>query len=415
MTNALSIKERIAAADMIVASQPSDIEVDRQLLGLDHSAIAPELGLGIIQTLRHSDAPDLGSVMLEQLGSMTPTIREGAIELMLSRPAMAAELLTAVESGTIKFSELSLIQKQRLSEYPDGKLRDRAKSLLATGQENVSSDRKEVVAQFADLANEQGNAVNGKAVFTKNCAVCHRYQGEGTTVGPDLTGMGVHGKQQLLVHISGSQPRRRRQLSGLHRCDSRMAACSTACSPANRRRASNSSTAKAKRHAILREEIDELTRTGKSLMPDGFEKQLSRAELSDVLEFLTQRSKFVPLDLRRVATISSVSGMFQTPGSDVERLVFDDWGTKTFAGVPFYPLDPQGGRVRNAIMLHGDLGDGRAQDAAIGSIALRHCRQSHSFSQRRERMGIPLDKGRQRIDDRTPALRRRRRQKTTRS
>jgi hypothetical protein len=24
--------------------------------------------------------------------------------------------------------------------------------------------------------------------------------------------------------------------------------------------------------------------------------------------------------------------------------------------VPFYPIDPQGGRVRNAIMLHGDLG-----------------------------------------------------------
>jgi hypothetical protein len=83
-----------------------------------------------------------------------------------------------------------------------------------------------------------------------------------------------------------------------------------------------------KRRAVLREDIDELTRTGKSFMPDGFEKQLSREQLADILEFLTQRTQFVPLDLRRVATISSARGMFQTPGSDVERLVFDDWGAK---------------------------------------------------------------------------------------
>jgi uncharacterized protein len=52
-----------------------------------------------------------------------------------------------------------------------------------------------------------------------------------------------------------------------------------------------------------------------------------------------------------------VPGFFQTPGSEVERLVFDDWGTKTFAGVPFYPIDPQDGRIRNVIMLHADLGN----------------------------------------------------------
>jgi hypothetical protein len=31
-------------------------------------------------------------------------------------------------------------------------------------------------------------------------------------------------------------------------------------------------------------------------------------------------------------------------------------GSQTFAGVPFYPIDPQDGRTRNVIMLHGDLG-----------------------------------------------------------
>jgi hypothetical protein len=60
--------------------------------------------------------------------------------------------------------------------------------------------------------------------------------------------------------------------------------------------------------------------------------------------------------MHRVATITSVSGMFQTPGSKSESLLFDDWGVKTVDGVPFYPIDPQGGRVRNVILLHSDRG-----------------------------------------------------------
>ena len=167
--------------------------------------------------------------------------------------------------------------------------------------------------------------------------------------------MGVHGKQQLMVHILDPN----RDVEGNYQAyivvltDGRVL---------NGLLAGESTTSvdlidgEGKRQAILREQIDELTRTGKSLMPEGFEKQLSRNELSDLLEFLTQRTRFVPLEMHRVATISSTSGMFQTPGSNVERIVFDDWGAKTLAGVPFYPIDPQNGRVRNVIMLHGDLG-----------------------------------------------------------
>jgi putative heme-binding domain-containing protein len=45
--------------------------------------------------------------------------------------------------------------------------------------------------------------------------------------------------------------------------------------------------AQARRIPILREDIDELTRSGNSLMPDGFEKLLSRSEFRDLLEYLT--------------------------------------------------------------------------------------------------------------------------------
>jgi hypothetical protein len=79
--------------------------------------------------------------------------------------------------------------------------------------------------------------------------------------------------------------------------------------------------------------------------------------VADLLAFLTKRGKYLPLDLRKVATISSAEGMFFTKEDDVGRLVFSDWAPKTVDGVPFQLVDPQGGRAANVVMLNGPNGN----------------------------------------------------------
>jgi hypothetical protein len=111
-----------------------------------------------------------------------------------------------------------------------------------------------------------------------------------------------------------------------------------------------------KTHVVQRADIDQLIASKKSLMPDGFEKQMSPAELADLLAFLTQRGKYLPLDLRKVATISSTQGMFYSKDARTERLVFPDWGPKTFAGVAFQLVDPRDGTMPNVVMLYGPQG-----------------------------------------------------------
>jgi uncharacterized protein len=66
--------------------------------------------------------------------------------------------------------------------------------------------------------------------------------------------------------------------------------------------------------------------------------------------------EYKPLDLANAATIVSTKGMFFTEQSQVERLVFADWKPKTFQGVPFRLVDPQGDKVRNVVMLNGPQG-----------------------------------------------------------
>jgi len=89
-------------------------------------------------------------------------------------------------------------------------------------------------------------------------------------------------------------------------------------------------------------------------MPVGFEKQITPKGFADLLAFLTKRGKFVPLSLKKVATAVSTKGMFHGPENDVERLVFPDWSSRTVRGVPFSLVDPQGDRVPNVVMLHGE-------------------------------------------------------------
>ncbi len=91
-------------------------------------------------------------------------------------------------------------------------------------------------------------------------------------------------------------------------------------------------------------------------MPEGFEKVMKTEELVDLLEFLAQKGKYVPLPLDKIATVVSTKDMFFDAGGTSERLVFPDWKPKVFDGVPFVLVDPQKDAVKNAVMLYGPQG-----------------------------------------------------------
>ena len=114
--------------------------------------------------------------------------------------------------------------------------------------------------------------------------------------------------------------------------------------------------AEGKKQTILRDDIEELASSKKSLMPEGFEKTIPPEGLADLLQFLAQKGKYLPLDLRKVATVTTTKPLVSETGPNPARLVFEDWGPKVVDGVPFALVDPQGDRVPNAVMLQGTFG-----------------------------------------------------------
>ncbi len=346
---------RITSARQAVELKPVDAEIAQQILAVLGPQSSPELSAGLLSSLTLSQAEGLGAAVVAKAETFTPAVRQIALRMLLSRPVTMAAVLDAVAADRLSLGDLTLDQKQALAVHPDESLRKRALQLLKEKGSLPNPDREKVLQELLPLAERTGDVAVGKMVFKKQCAKCHRHSGEGERIGPDLTGMAVHPKAELMVHILDPS----RSVEGNFRVytvvmqDGRVL---TGLLAAESKTSLELFDAEGKKQTLAREDVDELVSSKKSLMPEGFEKQATADEFAGLLEFLTKKGKYVPIPLAKAASIVTTKGMFYSEDSDAERLIFDDWGPKAVGEVPFQLVDPQGDRVANAILLFGPIG-----------------------------------------------------------
>ncbi|MBD3675066.1 MAG: ThuA domain-containing protein [Planctomycetaceae bacterium] len=351
-----SAEDRVESARSLVTFRSTDLKVAESILDLIGAQTEPVLADGLLNALRQSQADGVGEAIVDKLPEMTPSVKATAFRVLLSNPKTTTALLSAAAEGEVSLSELSLDQKQALANHPNAQIREMAKPLLAMGGGLPNPDRQKVFDALVSVTERTGNPEQGRELFKKHCAKCHKHGDMGETIGPNLTGMAVHPKKELLGHIIDPS----KDVEGNYRI---YTIVTDEGRVFNGLLASESKTTlelidtEAKKHTILREEIEELIASRKSLMPEGFEKQMTETELADLLEFLTQKGKYVPLPLAKAATIVSTQGMFFDKAGQAERMIFSDWSPKTFNEVPFQLVDPQGTKVRNVILLHGPYGN----------------------------------------------------------
>jgi putative heme-binding domain-containing protein len=194
----LDAAKRIDAARELVALRANDAGTAGALIELISARAQPELARGMLQAVAASTAPATGEKLATRLPTMTPATRSAGIAILLSRPAWTRSLLEALSARTLQLTDLSLDERRALAEHPERGLRERARKLLAAGGALPNADRRKVLEELLPLAKQTGDAARGKTVFAKQCAKCHVHGGEGTRIGPDLTGMAVHPKEELL-------------------------------------------------------------------------------------------------------------------------------------------------------------------------------------------------------------------------
>ena len=236
--------------------------------------------------------------------------------------------------------------KQALLDHPDRNIGRRARQLLAKGADcpiQIARSARELIT----ITKVRGDAAAGKLIFQNQCSKCHVHSGVGTRIGPELTGMAVHTKEHLLTDILDPS----RSVEGNFRAYSvvmKSGRILTGLLASESKTAIELFDAEGKKQTLLRDEIDELVATPKSLMPDGFEKQVSRKDLDRPARVLTQHGRFPTLPYE-----SAYRG--QHRGHVQRREVMSEWlvakrlQPKTFAEVPSHFVDPDAATPRHPL------------------------------------------------------------------
>jgi putative membrane-bound dehydrogenase-like protein len=349
----LSDDTRLSAAHELVTLVGDESAAGALLEQITPQA-SPTLTRGLVDALGQSTADSVGQTLVKRWGELTPSARGPAISVLLQRPAWTRALLTGLEGGQVDKTDLSIEQAQLLSKYPEKTIAERAAKLLASSGRLPSPDRQKVLDTLLPLAQRHGDKARGKVVFETNCSKCHRHGSLGNVVGPDLTGVGARARPDILIDILDPN----RSVEGNYRqyqIETKQGTILTGLLAAETKTAVELLDSDAKRHVVLREDIEGMLSSKQSLMPEGFEK-IGADDLVALLDFLTARDRFFPLPLSKAATVTSVRGMFYDKANEGERLVFPSWGPVTAQGIPFQVIDPRDGTIPNVILLQSRSG-----------------------------------------------------------
>ncbi len=257
-------RAKAALAGLLDATQPLDVQ------------------LAALNALSGFAEPEIAALLIVNWDHSVPELRLQMIRALLSRESWTLELLQSIQNHKTSATDIDPIQRKLLREHHNMQIRALADQLFANDN---ASPRSEVIASYKKVMEIAGDAARGQKVFEQNCMVCHRIGDKGFSIGPDLTSTASADREALLGHIL--DPNRYvlpnfiqyvvLDVNGqLH---TGIIAAQTA----------TSITLKQERDAtetILRSSIDELKATGKSLMPEGFEKKIPLPEMADLLSFL---------------------------------------------------------------------------------------------------------------------------------
>jgi putative heme-binding domain-containing protein len=267
---AISLLGRITADGAIL----NDLLTPRQPFEVQAAAV---VALGRIPGGESANA------LLTGWNGYSPALKSQILDLLLSRPAGAKRLLDAIEQNAVSVSQIDAARRQRLLLHKDADVRNRATKLFAA---SINPDRQKVLVAYQDALKTAGDAAHGRAVFAKSCSVCHQLEKVGHVVGPDLAQLQNKSPAYLLQEI----------LDPNRNVDSRYVEY-RATTKAGRvfngllfAESATSITLRAQEgrdQPLLREEIDTLESTSRSLMPEGLEKDLSRQDLADLIAFLS--------------------------------------------------------------------------------------------------------------------------------
>ncbi len=163
-----------------------------------------DLAPAVVRGLAACNPTNTAELLVRALPSLYPPGRAEAINTLSSRPAWALALLEAVRTGAVARQEVPAfnVRQMRSLEHPDVNQRLDAlwpPSIRLSADREAHRQRLKARLSPAHLA--AADLAQGREHFRNLCGACHRLNGEGAAIGPDLTGSDRRNLDYLLENI----------------------------------------------------------------------------------------------------------------------------------------------------------------------------------------------------------------------
>lgn len=234
---------------------------------------------------KQSDASVTG-ILIGKWPSLPLTVKREIQDVLLSKPDRTQALLAAIEKGTIKPYELDTAKSQQLRNHPNAAIRAKANAILAA---SIPAERKKVLEEYVAVVDLKGDFAKGKTVFQTQCAMCHKFDGVGHEVGPNLltTVLGKSVRDLTTAILDPNREVDTRYLSYTAALnDGRVFTGIIISETAN---GLTLRQADGKDETILRSNLESLKTSGQSLMPEGLEKQIPPQAMADLIAYLREQ------------------------------------------------------------------------------------------------------------------------------
>ncbi len=216
------------------------------------------------------------------LAELPPTAFADTIRLLLQHRSWTPTLIAAIESQQIPSGLIDAGSWQKLRQHPDRDVAARANKLQAAG--SLAADSELWDRYHAALA-QPGDLAAGKLLFAKHCTACHRLDGIGSAVGPDISDFRTKTPAQVLTAILDPN----RAIDAAYFRYVVLTTDGQAFEGLLEEGQGDSVTLlmqQLKRKTIPRDQIEDCQATGVSLMPAGFERQLSPNAMRDLIAYV---------------------------------------------------------------------------------------------------------------------------------
>lgn len=240
-----------------------------------------------LQGLTRFDDPAIGRLLAKSYRTFHPSERAPVVEALASRPTFAGELLDQIAAGSIPRLELTAIQARQIRSFNKPELTAKLTKIWGDLRDSPKDKADLITKLKTDLTPERlatADKRQGRALFARTCATCHRLFGSGEEIGPDLTGAGRKDLDYLLSNIvdPSAVVNQDFQMTILALADGRVV---NGIVVAETERTVTVQTGQA-RVALPRDEIEERKRSPQSLMPDGLLQPFTAEQIRDLVAYL---------------------------------------------------------------------------------------------------------------------------------